>query len=131
MRKGTQVDIPLWLARALRPGGFVRLHPADHYQPSFRPKVKASVSRMSLQAYSPYYFHAGQALASMLGAPDKEDALRRMLFEVFLGRFVALMSMSERSSVEHGQLKEGLSVLEKSVFDVMHRTQSRKQAWAK
>jgi GINS complex subunit 3 len=128
IKKGTEVHIPLWLAKSLRMGRYVHLQVGDHFSPGFRLKVKAGASQVNLHAKSPYYYYAGRATAPLTSA-DREESIRELLAEVYAGRFASILNTSESSAAEHSHLKEKLAEMEQNVFDQLHRTSQEKAVW--
>lgn len=76
LAQGSRVELPLFMAKALRQRGMTEMELPKHYDRKMRNNIAASALNINLKEYTPYYFEVGMELASELRDNDLKDTVR-------------------------------------------------------
>jgi GINS complex protein len=122
-----QVELPLWLARALATRRAVQVQQPQHYGEHFREQLHAGPGAIDLREASPYYYQVGGIVARMMG----DSQLENLLLDVFCGeRFKKLLDCSLNSANNDiAAYTRTLPASERKLFDAGYDTNDEYIKW--
>ena len=112
---GTQLTLPLWLAKGMGSPGHAELELPRCFSDSYRKGMKAEAAHMDLRAASDFFFEFGVELARFVSDADLED---RML-KAFITRFHDLLkpSLNATPRTDVATCMRKLTAFERELFD--------------
>ncbi|GIY88987.1 DNA replication complex GINS protein PSF3 [Caerostris darwini] len=121
LARGTKLEIPLWMAQALRSRRIISMDIPRVYREAYREILNADASVVDLHKMGPYFYHFGLYLLRF-AHQDSED-ISRILYHTFRHRFRKLMDTSQNSIEEDATaLTANLDRTEIALFNLGHKS---------
>ena len=116
LHENQDLEIPLWLAEALKPNNYIELKLPRMFNISSRKNLKADAKSIKLREKSPFFYELGLRMKDLIDAENTID-LPRDILHALAHRIEDVLERAPRGlGKDTNTYKNGLSVLEAQLY---------------